>query len=73
MIIIMMTTGINPNNAYIPAKPSCADTLSKAIMEKIIPIRIDSNPKTKKRVSVPVIVFEEFFMVCAFYLELTGN
>jgi hypothetical protein len=53
-----MTTGINPNNAYIPAKPSCADTLSKAIMEKIIPIRIDSNPKTKKRVSVPVIVFE---------------
>lgn len=66
---MIMITGINPNNAYIPAKPSCAETLLNAIIEKIIMARIDNKPKMKKKVSLLVILFEvEFFMVWVFLL-----
>lgn len=63
-MIKMMTIGINPNNAYIPAKPSCAETLLNAIIEKIIMERMDNKPKMKKKDSWLEILFEvEFFMV----------
>jgi hypothetical protein len=59
----MITTGINPNNAYIPAKPSCAETLLNAIIEKIITERMDNKLNTKNRVSL----FEEKFFMILFF------